>query len=479
MSLRVLLICPGDIIDESKEFFSLHKSLKKLRSLPSLGLSSLSAILKAENHKCLIVDAFAEQLTKEQLLSRVEKFAPDFIGVTSTTPFYKMASLTCRCLKERFPNIPVILGGPHVTVMKKDALLEPSVDYGVIGEGEQTLLALLTALAKKEPIDDIPNVIHRVDGQLLMNEIVDQRLDINELPIPDRSDLPLDSYYDSLSLHGKAMSMMTTRGCPFRCLFCEADVRGGRYRAREVSLVIDEMKHIVNELGFPEIVIYDDTFTVNRKRTVAICEAILKDGLKFSWDCRTRVDCVDEELLALMKRAGCHRISFGVEAASERVREVLRKDITDEQIRNAFLWSRCVGIRTIGYFMLGTPTETKEEIEQTIKYAIELSPDIAHFCITAPYPGTDLYRMGVSMGVIPDDFWQCYVGLADEEHMDIPYFTSKGLSRQDLDKLLKKAYRDFYFRLGYIGERLTVIRSLGELWWHIKLAKELACLALL
>jgi radical SAM superfamily enzyme YgiQ (UPF0313 family) len=471
--MRVLLIAPGELQQDSKEFYSLYKSLKKMRVLPSLGLCYLSAVLKKEGIETRILDAYAENLSEQEFRHRVSDYRPDIVGVTSTTPFFDMAARTCKSVKSLSPEMPIVLGGPHVTVMKRDAMLLDTVDYGVIGEGEIPLVSLVRALESGSPLEDIPNIMFKRDGQTLMNPLVEHRVDLDSLPAPDRSDLPLDRYYDSLSLHSRAMSMMTTRGCPYNCLFCEKDVRGGRYRQRGVELVLEEMQHIVQDLGFKEIVIYDDTFTANRKRTMNICEGILNKNFRFAWDCRTRVDCVDQELLYAMKRAGCHRISFGVEAASERVREILRKGITDEQIRNAFHWASKAGIRTIGYFMIGTPGETRDEILQTIRYAKEIKPDIAHFCITAPYPGTDLYRLGISHEYVPPDFWENYVRSGGIEKPDIPYFTSEEFSREDLDNLLKLAYRNFYIRPGYVLQRVLTIRSGKEFFWNIKLMKEL------
>jgi radical SAM superfamily enzyme YgiQ (UPF0313 family) len=476
--MRVLLIAPGEFRQRNTEFFSLYRSLKKLRVLPSLGLCCLSAVLKKERFEARLLDAYAEDLTAEEFLDRVAQYDPNIVGVTSTTPFFQMTARTCSLLKQRRPDLKIILGGPHVTVMKEAALLLDTVDYGVIGEGEVTLVRLLRALESGEPLEAVPNLVFRRGGEIILTDRVDYRQSLDELPPPDRTDLPLGRYYDSLSLHHRAMSMMSSRGCPFTCLFCEADVRGGVYRHRSVELVLEEMRHIVEDLGFREIVIYDDTFTVNRKRTVALCEGILRMGLNVAWDCRTRVDRVDLELLRLMKHAGCHRISYGVEAASPRVREVLRKQISDAQIRDALEWSRRAGIRTIAYFMIGSPTETREEILKTIDYAVELKPDISHFCITAPYPGTDLYRLGVSEGSVPPDFWEEYLRCGGAATPQIPYFTSGGLTRTELDHLLGRAYRKFYLRPGYVWNRLRSVSSLRDLLWNAKLAKELALLAM-
>lgn len=476
--MRVLLVAPGEFQQKGREFFSFYKNLKKLRVLPPLGLCYLSSVLKKEGFETRVLDAFAEKLSINEFLDIVRAYDPNIVGVTSTTPFLDMAVKTCKAIKSFSPSLPVVLGGPHVTVMKLTSMLLDTVDYGVIGEGEITFVKLLRTLESGSSLEKIPNIMFKHNGKIIMNARADNRIDLNELPIPDRSDLPLDRYYDSLSLHHCAMSMMTSRGCPFHCLFCEEDVRGGKYRKRRIDLVLEEMRNIVQDLGFREIVIYDDTFTINRNHTIGICKGILQAGLQFSWDCRTRVDCVDLELLRLMKCAGCNRISFGVEAASERVRKILRKGINNRQIRNAFRWAREVGIRTIGYFMIGTPGETREEIIQTINYAKEIKPDIAHFCITAPYPGTDLYRLGVSQGYVPADYWENFVQSGGIEKPDIPYFTSNGLSRQDLDKLLKRAYREFYLRPSYVWQRILTIRSTKDFFWNVKLLKELIMFSL-
>lgn len=476
--MRVLLVAPGEFRQHADEFFSLYSSLKRLRVLPSLGLCSLTAVLRRDGCEVRQIDAYAEDLTESAFMDRVNDYGPDVVGITSTTPFFDMAARACRAVKKVRADLPVILGGPHVTVMKRDALALDTVDYGVMGEGERVLPDLLRSIGRGEEPSHVPNVLYKRGEDIIMTERVQDSFDLDSLPMPDRSDLPLDRYYDSLSLHKRAMSLMTTRGCPYRCLFCEEDVRGGRYRERSVPKVLEEIRHIVNDLGFKEILMYDDTFTVNRRRVVEICEGLLEENLKVAWDCRTRVDRVDPDLLALMRRAGCHRISFGVESASNRVRDILRKGITDEQIRSAFRWSRQAGIRTIAYFMIGTPGETRAEILQTVDYARRIGPDIAHFCITAPYPGTDLYRLGVAEGYVPADYWENYVRGGGILKAQIPYFVSDEYGREDLDKLLKRAYRHFYVRPAFMWRRLRSLRSLRELGWNIKLAREMAKLAL-
>jgi radical SAM superfamily enzyme YgiQ (UPF0313 family) len=177
-------------------------------------------VLRRDGIETRVLDAYAEELTEEAFVRRVNEYGPDVIGVTSTTPFFYMAARTCQLIKANWPRIPIILGGPHVTVMKKAALLLDSVDFGVIGEGETTLPALLMGIRDDgRGLDAIPNLLFRRDGEVVMTDLADCRIDLDSLPLPDRSDLPLKRYFDSLSLHHRAMSMMTSRGCPYRCCF--------------------------------------------------------------------------------------------------------------------------------------------------------------------------------------------------------------------------------------------------------------------
>ncbi|MBI4831651.1 MAG: radical SAM protein [Candidatus Lindowbacteria bacterium] len=223
--------------------------------------------------------------------------------------------------------------------------------------------------------------------------------------------------------------------------------------------------------GCTEVVIYDDTFTANKKRAAEICEKILERGLKFRWDCRTRVDCVEPELLKLMARAGCSRISYGVESAEAKVLGLFNKKITVEQVERAFAWTRSAGIKILAYFMLGAPDETRDSIDRTLALSRRLSPDFAYFSIVVPYPGTDLYDHALSKGMIRSDYWKEYVRSEGSAKAPLPMFAHDDVTREYLVSALRSAYLRFYARPGYIARRFRSIKNLSDLAWHIKMAR--------
>lgn len=215
------------------------------------------------------------------------------------------------------------------------------------------------------------------------------------------------------------------------------------------------------KMGIKEILIYDDTFTVKRQRVIDICLEIQKRNLKIDWDVRARVDTVDKELLEIMKDSGCQRIHYGVEAGTQKILNVLRKGISLEQVEKAFKLSRKIGLETLAYFMIGSPTETKEDILETIKFAKKINPDFTHITITTPFPATDLYRMGLEQKIWPNDHWQKF---AERPRADfLPPVWEKNLNKEELVSLNQKAYRAFYFRPKYLLKRLFKLTSLEEL----------------
>jgi len=242
----------------------------------------------------------------------------------------------------------------------------------------------------------------------------------------------------------------------------------GHLRFRSAQNVLAEIEECVNKYDLREFNFFDDTFTANRQRVLDICAKIKEKGLTIAWDIRTRVNTVDEELLRAIKAAGCQRIHYGVEAGTQKILNVLRKGITVEQVEKAFALTKKIGIQTAGYFMIGSPTETREDILATIKLIRKIDPEYVHISITTPFPATDLYRLALEQKVIASDCWKEFA--QNPQSNFLPPLWEKELSRQELSALLKKAYRSFYLRPGYILKRLRQIKSPAELFQKAKAA---------
>jgi radical SAM superfamily enzyme YgiQ (UPF0313 family) len=251
--------------------------------------------------------------------------------------------------------------------------------------------------------------------------------------------------------------MITSRGCPFRCIFC--DRMGKKFRPASAGYVLEEIESILR-LGIQEIFIHDDTFSVDKKRVVEICEGILSRNLKFHWDARTRVNCVDFEQLALMKKAGCERISFGIESGDPTILKNLRKGITLEQAEKVFGWCKQLGISTLADFMIGSPGETRKEIAETIKFVHKIKPHYAQFSIVCPYPDTDLYREALQRGLIDHDVWLEFARKPSRDFR--PPIWGEHFKREELEQIVKELYRSFYLSPHFILAELAKIRSLRQ-----------------
>ena len=282
---------------------------------------------------------------------------------------------------------------------------------------------------------------------------------IRDSPFPARDLTPYHRYSSVLARRRPVTTMFTSRGCPYRCTFCDRPHLGKKFRAHSARRVVDEMEECVR-MGIHEILVYDDTFTVSRRRVLEICAEIQRRGLDVAWDIRARVDTVDEEMLRALKAAGCERIHYGVEAGSDHFMEVLRKGITVEDARTAFKLTKKAGISSLAYFMIGIPGETEDDIRQTWRLARELGPDFVHITILCPFPGTEIYRNALAEGVYESDHWLDFA--RDPQPGFQPKYWTQQLSAERLEALLEQAYKDFYTRPGYIAKQLLKIRSWRE-----------------
>jgi radical SAM superfamily enzyme YgiQ (UPF0313 family) len=252
---------------------------------------------------------------------------------------------------------------------------------------------------------------------------------------------------------------MTSRGCPYRCLFCDRPHLGKKFRARSAINVVDEIEECVKK-GIGEFIFYDDTFTIDRQRVFDICDEILRRKLDIMWDIRTRVDNVDKVLLERLKAAGCARIHYGVESGNPEILKVLRKGITIEQVERAFKLTKEAGIATLAYFMIGSPGETRSQILETIKFARKLAPDFVHFSIATPYPATPLYQIGLEGGQLKNDYWREFARNPTSDF--VPELWEEKMSGQELLGLLKYTYKSFYIRPGYIIKETLSVKSWAE-----------------
>ena len=331
----------------------------------------------------------------------IERYSPDIIGVTMLTGTYKSAENVGKITKELNEDIDMVVGGTHPTVLPEETIKNEYFDYVVRGEGEYTFLDLVDGMM----VEDIQGLtyVNKRRG-IVNNPDRDVIEDLDSLPFPRRNLYLGDTRYMDYGY------IMTGRGCPFECTFCASKkVWRGHVRFRSPENVIEEVKQVHDKDGTKLFYFVDDTFTLNKKRTKKICELLVESDLDISWICDTRLDTIDEELLRLMKESGCVRVKVGVESGSERILKMVKKRITKKQVRETISHIKKEGIDLTIYLMIGFPTETKEEMQETLDFARELDPTYYSLSILAPYPGTEIYDDVIMSGIkLPKEHWEYF-----------------------------------------------------------------------
>ena len=437
---------------------------------PPLGLLYIAATLLKDNHEVYILDYLIENFTEEHLAGFIKDKKIELVGISVVTPLANQAKTVSEIIRKNFPEIKIIMGGPHPTLLPEETLKNcPAVDFLTLGEGELRLPKLIASLNENN-FNSLDGLAFRQENEIVINPVAEYIEDLDRLPFPARHLVDLEKYSRKMaSRHFPATTMFTTRGCPFHCIYCSKPISGKMFRKRSPENVIKEIELLKRDFGIKEIIFYDDTITFDRERIWKICQLLIEKRLNIKWKCETRVNLVDKELLQKMKEAGCYMIAFGIESGSQRVLDILRKGITLQQIENAVGWANSASISVLGYFMLGIPGETEEEIEATIKLAKRLNIDYAQFSIATAFPGTELYEIAKKAGKIDTDWSKSFYALSGVK-------AETSLSNVPIEKLreyLKKAYRSFYFRPGYIWRRIKNIRTTDDLRYNLKGIKKL------
>lgn len=335
----------------------------------------------------------------DEIITTVKSQNPDIIGITAMTTKIASCIKTAEVLKEQFPRVPIILGGPHATLLPDQCLKVDFIDYVMRGESEDTILQFFSFMEGDTKIQEIDNLSYKEkSGEIIHNPMKNLIENLDEIPFPDRESLLYLNNYSSEDLG----MIMATRGCPFYCTYC-AHIFGHRVRKRSVDNVIAEIKLVKEKYGAMQISFKDDTFTVDKKWVSRLCEKLIDADLGINWDCTTRVDTINETLIKLMKKAGCNDVRIGVETGSQKILDETKKGITFEQIRNTTRMLNKNRMLWTGYFMYGLPTETVEDIRSTYKFMEELNPNYAGLGLYNPFPKTELFQQGVELGLLEDN----------------------------------------------------------------------------
>lgn len=333
---------------------------------------------------------------KEQL----RDFRPNVVGIHMKTPQYRSALNVAVIAKELNPSVKVVLGGPHPTILPEEVASQDGVDFVVAGEGEETLVELCEALEKGKDPDDIDGIVFRRNGAVVRNRSRRLIEDLDSLPFPER-----ERIVDKRRYPAEAFGLIfTARGCPFQCTYCAShQIWTRKVRFRSPENVVAEIKHVRETYGTNYFKFSDDTFTVNMRRALRICELIISERIGIEWQCYTRADCVTEELAKAMNRAGCREALIGVESGSDRILEMTRKGETTEGIRRGIDFLKNAGVGVHVFVMMGFPTETASEVKETMEFAKSLGPISIVANILTPYPGTEVFNDAIKQGFIDED----------------------------------------------------------------------------
>ena len=413
--------------------------------LTPVGLVQLATCCK-EIAEVEVLDCLKEGYTSERFEAAVQGGLPDVAAISAFSTESSSALECARILKRLKPDVVTILGGSHLHnlhhstgVGASDMAFWSAIDYTVTGEAEHSLPLLLTEVQKpaaQRELHHIRGLGYRSGGQFIQNppEFIE---DLDSIPICDWTLVDLNSYPQSyLTKRHPSTLLMTSRGCPYPCTFCSIpSVAGKKFRARSPEHLVAEMKALYNQ-GVREIMFWDDNFTLQKDRALRICDLLIKEGMDLTWSCPqgVRIDLVDEELISKMKQAGCYYVALGIESGSDRVLKDMKKRLTVSRIKETVPMIHKGGINTWGFFILGYPTETREDILKTIKLAKQLSLFRASFHLFQPVPGTESYEQFVTDREVD---W-------NKIKWSESNFAPDGMTKEELIRLQRRALFEFY-----------------------------------
>jgi radical SAM superfamily enzyme YgiQ (UPF0313 family) len=442
------------------------------RTTPHLGLAYLAAVSEGRGDEVLLFDADVED---ERVTDAVGRFHPDVIGITANTPQVKQAWRTAQAIKS-VKDVPIVIGGPHPSVLDFESAERPEIDVVARGEGEEIWLALCDVIEKGLSADPNFNARDLLDPQAgHLNHIMGITFKTNDSemqrqpdcpPVADLDALPWPAYhvfkmdrYTNLqpatdAVDGaRSFSLLTSRGCPYRCTFCSQSIMPQKWRARTAENVLAEWRHLVEDLGAQEIGVLDDSANIKVDRLMEFSDLLIENKLNhvpWIFVNGIRANLASREFLAKLKSAGLKRTAFGVESGDPDILLSIDKKIDHDTIRRAFKNAKEVGLETIGFFIIGLPGETEESMEQTIRFACELDPLIANFSMLTPYPGTKVYEIAKRQGRILVEDWEDYVFFEGKARYEMGEMTAELIERK-----WKEAYRRFYLRPHRVFQTLT------------------------
>jgi anaerobic magnesium-protoporphyrin IX monomethyl ester cyclase len=391
----------------------------------------------------------------------------EIIGIITVTPIYDNVVQLCTAIKKEFPSIVTIIGGIHPTLVPLESMAPDCFDFAVKGEGEQTILDLVEALNNGGGYSEISGVVYR-DGRRLCQTVERPLIqDLDSIPFPDWSLIRKMKYSYPDALYHPVFPIFTSRGCPAACTYCQTkNIFTRLLRNRSAQNIVDEMEYLIKVWGAKEIHIWDDVFTANKKVVFEVRDMMKSRGLKIpiNFPNGIRADEVDPGILSALAEMGTYQVAYGAESGNEDVLKVLEKGCTKSQVRNAVRWAKDVGLEVWGYFLFGAPGETRDQMEETIDFAIELDLDVAKFHILEPYPGSKIFYQLASRGLIDDYNYANYgIHTGPDHHLE-------AVTKEDMLEVQRAAYRRVFHRPRKFVQHMWRLKSVNRLWVNLATA---------
>lgn len=439
--MKVLLLMPPMNIEDNYANFKTVAA-----NMPSLGSAYIYSVLEEVRCKVQFKDYQCQKTSIDEIIDYIDCEQFDLVGmqtyITNINMCYEISSM----IKDRRPKTKIILGGPHATIFPDMVIKHPAIDFVSISEGEITVKELIEALDRQSEnkLKNISGLYYKdKDGKIYKNSSRALIKNLDMLPMPKYEIFNPTQYFPAVHIRGRHVyNIITSRGCPYKCTFCAATrVFGSGFRYHSVERSIKEMKFLKEKLSVDSIQIYDDNFTTNKTRVKILCKRMIEEKLNLQWVCYTRADALgDEEMLLLMKKSGCYMIVIGIESGNERILKLINKNLDLDIARKNIQLVRKAKINILSSFIIGLPSETIKEIENTIKFSTSIGLTYATYPIFTPYPGTPIYEDAQRFGTIHNENFDEFSRWGDG------VYSSKGLSPVMYRKLQKKAFRRFYLR---------------------------------
>ncbi len=397
-----------------------------------------------------LVDGDVESLTMDELLADMRAFAPDLVVVNTGFPSIDSDMEIAKHIKDAFPQTLILGFGVYFTMLEREAFQNyPFLDLCIVGEPETTFEELLQSLNEKQPnLNRIQGLMYREGSDLRVNPPRPLLADLDALPLPDRALLKNERY--RLPHNNQAFTLINTaRGCPYPCIYCIVNTYYGRkVRRRSLPHILEEIQICRERFGIQEFLLWEEVFSLDKDFVHEFCQALIDNHWDIHWAATTRVGALDEETLALMRRAGCYLVGLGIESGCQSILDAAKKKQTLEETRRAVSLAKQAKIQTMGHFIFGLPGETRETAEETIRFMLDLDLDYMQSYCAVPYPKTELGEMAKARGWIRADKWSEY------DFGGNSILQTDTMTREDVDYFRRKAFRRFYFRPGYIFKKI-------------------------